>query len=176
MTGDKARNDNHAALETKSNVQEEQMELEDKIRMLKEEFNSLPRVLIKKTLCDYAVDGDLTRAKQRLMEFRQQFKDQGNCFLKNPGGAGRVVGNVNRELNNSPAFRLTKTASIQFEEQSLPGRGNTMRRLMSCMFEACERRCISGFRLFLPKISKRQPEIRLCSQATCRRKAAEHNL
>lgn len=127
MIGNEARQDNDATLETKNNVQEEQMELDDKIRMLKEEFSSLPRVLIKKTLCDDAVDGDVTRAKQRLMEFTHQFKDRENCF-KNPGGAGRDAGNLYRDLNSSPAFRRTKMASIQFEEQTLPGRGNTMRQ------------------------------------------------
>jgi len=137
VTDDKARNDNDAALETNNNVQEEQMELEDKIKMLKEEFNTLPRVLIKKTLCDDAVDGDVTRAKERLMEFTHQFKDREmNCF-KNPAGAGRVAGNVNRDLNSSAAFRPTKMGSNHFEEQSLHGRGNTMRQktkqLKSCM-------------------------------------------
>ena len=52
------------------------MELEEKIKMLKEEFSSLPRVLIKKTLCDDAVDGDVTKAKQRLTEFKHPSKDR----------------------------------------------------------------------------------------------------
>ena len=94
------------------------MELEEKIKMLKEEFSSLPRVLIKKTLCDDAVDGDVTKAKQRLMEFKHQ----------NPGGAGRDAGKLNRDLDSSAVFRPTKMANIDFEEQILPGRGNTMRQ------------------------------------------------
>ena len=124
MTGSKERKESDAALETSkatnNNVQEEQMELEEKIKMLKEEFSSLPRVLIKKTLCDDAVDGDVTKAKQRLMEFKHQ----------NPGGAGRDTGKLNRGLDrdSSPVIRPAKIANIDFEEQSLPGRGNTMRQ------------------------------------------------
>ena len=101
------------------------MELEEKIKMLKEEFSSLPKVLIKKTLCDDAVDGDVTRAKQRLMGFKHQFKDGEHCF-KNPRVAGRDGGQFNRDLNSSPVFRPTKMANIHMEEQTLPGRGNTM--------------------------------------------------
>ena len=91
------------------------MELEEKIKTLKGEFSSLPRVLIKKTLCDDAVDGDVTKAKQRLMEFKHQ----------NPGGAGRDAGKLKGDLDS---FRLTKIANIDFEEKTLSGRGNTMRQ------------------------------------------------
>ena len=99
------------------------MELEEKIKMLKEEFSSLPRVLIKKTLCDDAVDGDVTKAKQRLTEFKHPSKDREHCF-KNPGGAERDAGKLNRDLASCPVLRPTKMANIDFEEQTLPGRGN----------------------------------------------------
>ena len=131
VTGTNGRNDNDAALETlkatTNSVQEEQMELEEKIKMLKEEFSSLPRVLIKKTLCDDAVDGHVTKAKQRLMEFKHQLKDREHCF-KNPGGVGRDAGKLNRDLDGSAVFRPTKMANADFEEQTLPDRGNTMRQ------------------------------------------------
>lgn len=133
MTGNNARKDNDAHLDTSKaingNVQEEQMELEEKIKKLKEEFSSLPKVLIKKTLCDAAVDGEVTKARQRLLEFKPQLKDREHCF-KNPGVAGRDAGKLNRDLNSSPVFRHTKMASNHFEEQILSGRGNTMRQKM----------------------------------------------
>ena len=131
VTGTNAGKDSDEALETSkattNNVQEEQMELEEKIKMLKEEFSSLPRVLIKKTLCDDAVDGDVTKAKQRLMEFKHPSKDREHCFT-NPGGVGRDAGKLNRDLDSCPVFRPTKMADTDFEEQTLPGRGNTMRQ------------------------------------------------
>ena len=127
MTCNKAGKDNAGALEilkaANNNVQEGQMELEEKIKMLKEEFSSLPRVLIKKTLCDDGVDGELTKAKQRLMEFKPQLKGREHCF-KNAGEAGRDIDKLNRNSNDSPVFRHTKMASIHLEEQALPGRGN----------------------------------------------------
>ena len=133
VTGTNARKDNDAALETSkastNNLQEEQMELEEKIKKLKEEFSSLLRVLIKKTLCGDAVDGDVIKAKQRLMEFTYQFKDREHCF-KNPGRAGCDEGKLNRDLDSSAVFRPTKMANVDFEEQTLPDRGNTMRQKM----------------------------------------------
>ena len=45
-------------------------ELEEKLKQLQEEF-SLPKVLLKKTLCGDDVNGDLVKAKERLQEFKQ---------------------------------------------------------------------------------------------------------
>ena len=110
-----------------TSVQEGEIELEEKIKMLKEEFSSLPGILIKKTLCDDAVGGEVTKAKQRLMGFAHQSNDREQCF-KNPGGAGRDAGRLNGNSNDSPVFRHAKMVSIHFEEETLPGRGNTMRQ------------------------------------------------
>ena len=127
MPGNEVRKDNDAVLETSkatnNSVQEEEMELEEKIKILIEEFSSLPRILIKNTLCDDAVNGEVAKAKQRLMAFKLQFKGREHCF-KNAGEAGRNVDKFNRNSNNSPVFRHAKMASIHFEEQALPGRGN----------------------------------------------------
>ena len=142
MTGNKARADNDTALETSkattNNLQEEQMELEEKIKMLKEELSSLPRVLIKNTLCDDAVDGDVTKAKQRLMEFKHRLNDREHCY-KNPGGAGRDAGKLNRDLDSSAVFGPTKMANIDFEEQTLPGRGNAETQSDAFLVVACLR-------------------------------------
>ena len=116
MSGTNARKDNDAALETSR---------EEKIEILKEEYSFSPKVLIKKTLCDGAVDGDVTKGKQRLMEFQRQYRE--HCF-KNPGGVGRDAGKLNRDLDGSAVFRPTKMANADFEEQTLPDRGNTMRQ------------------------------------------------
>ena len=116
VTGTNGRNDNDAALETSR---------EEKIEILKEQFSFFPKVLIKKTLCDGAVDGDVTKGKQRLMEFQRQYRE--HCF-KNPGGVGRDAGKLNRDLDGSAVFRPTKMANTDFEKQTLPGRGNTMRQ------------------------------------------------
>ena len=56
------------------------MELEDKIKKLEEQFKGLPKVLIKKTLCGDDVNGDITKATDRLREF-QQMK---NSLFHNP--------------------------------------------------------------------------------------------
>ena len=45
-------------------------ELEEKLKQLQEEF-SLPKVLLKKTLCGDDVNGDLVKARQRLQESKQ---------------------------------------------------------------------------------------------------------
>ena len=39
-----------------------QMELEDKIKKLEEQFKGLPKVLIKRTLCGDDVNEDITKA------------------------------------------------------------------------------------------------------------------
>lgn len=69
MTSNKARKCNGAASKsskaTNKDVHEKVMEFEEKIKLLKEEFNSLPRA-IRKTLCADAVDGDVTKARKWL--------------------------------------------------------------------------------------------------------------
>ena len=71
------------------------------------------------------MDGDVTKAKQRLTEFKHPLKDREHCY-KNPRGAGRDAGKLNRDLDSSAVFGPTKMANIDFEDQTLPGRGNTM--------------------------------------------------
>ena len=51
------------------------MELEEKLRILKEQFRSLPRILIKKTLCSDDINEDLEKCKQRLQEFNKQINN-----------------------------------------------------------------------------------------------------
>ena len=64
--------DSKASSVTDRNVQDRDiMELQEKVKKLQEEFSSLPKVLIRKTLCDDDVNGDLAKARQRLQEFRQ---------------------------------------------------------------------------------------------------------
>ena len=63
------------------------MELADKIKKLEEEFKGLPKILIKRTLCGEDVDGDLTKARQRLQEFKQMT----NPSLNNPMPANPVT-------------------------------------------------------------------------------------
>ena len=58
---------------------------------------------------------------------KHQLKDREHCF-KNPGGVGRDAGKLNRDLDGSAVFRPTKMANTDFEKQTLPGRGNTMRQ------------------------------------------------
>ena len=104
-------------------MQEDPTELEEKIKKLKEEFSSLPKLLIKRTLCGEDVDGDLTKARQRLQEF-SQLKDPGDCS-KNPMGTELVTGKLNRELNNSPMFRPGNKARNRFEEPNPNREGKT---------------------------------------------------
>ena len=51
------------------------MELEEKVRILKEQFSSLPGILIKKTLCSDDINEDLKKCKQRLQEFNKQINN-----------------------------------------------------------------------------------------------------
>ena len=116
---DTTRKGDDANLNNSSNIQEDPTDLEEKLRTLKEEFSSLPKVLIKKTLCGDDVDGDLTKARQRLQEFKQ-LKDPGDRF-KNSMAAELVTGKLNLDMNNSPL--LAGKARYPFEEQNLRGGG-----------------------------------------------------
>ena len=117
--------DNDAALKVSEdnnnkNVQEDEMELEEKIEKLKKEFRSLPKIVIKNTLRGDDVDGDITKARQRLQEFNQKLNDSGP--IKNPMRAELVAGKLSRNLNSSPLFRPDNKARNHFEEQE---RGKT---------------------------------------------------
>ena len=46
-------------------------EFEEKVKKLQEEFSSMPTVILKKTLWDDDVNGDLVKARQRLQESKQ---------------------------------------------------------------------------------------------------------
>ena len=62
------------------------MKLEEKVKKFQEEFKSLPKLLIKKTVCGDDVNGDLVKASQRLQEFTQI----DNSSLKSPMAAKHV--------------------------------------------------------------------------------------
>ena len=63
------------------------MELEEKVKKLQKEFSSLPKILIKRTLCGDDINGDLAKARQRLQEFTQI----NNPLLKSPIAAKHVT-------------------------------------------------------------------------------------
>ena len=73
------------------------MELEEKVKKLQEEFKSLPKLLIKKTLCSDDVNGDLVKASQRLQEFAQI----NNSSLNNPVATKPMVGVLSEGLHDS---------------------------------------------------------------------------
>ena len=82
------------------------MELEDKIKKLKEQFKGLPKVLIKKTLCGDDVDGDIAKAADWLREFQQM----NNSFFYNPTAATTVTEELKGSLNISTAEELDKNS------------------------------------------------------------------
>ena len=73
------------------------MELEDKIKKLEEQFKGLPKVLIKRTLCDDDVNEDITKATDRLREFQQ---------MKNPLAATPVKEELRGSLSAPPVEEL----------------------------------------------------------------------
>ena len=76
------------------------MELEDKIKVLKEQFKDLPKVLIKRTLCGDDVNEDITKATDRLREFQQ---------MKN-SAASPVREELRGSLYIPPAEELDRTS------------------------------------------------------------------
>ena len=83
-----------------------QMELEDKIKKLEEQFKGLPKVLIKRTLCGDDVNEDITKATDRLRVF-QQMKDS---VLHNPMAATPVKEELRGSLYVPPAEELDRTS------------------------------------------------------------------
>ena len=90
-------NERKVAVASSANV--DVQELEEKLKQLQEEFSSMPKVLLKKTLCDDDVNCDLVKARQRLQEFKQI----DNPFLKitSPFANGPVTDNSKRSIKDS---------------------------------------------------------------------------
>ena len=104
------------------------MELEEKVKQLQQEF-SLPKVLIKKTLCGDEINGDLVKAKQRLQEFKQ-INNRSDSPLKSPVVCTKpLTGMFEGSLHDSPAEESDNKTGNQFEEQNQNG-GNF--KLIKC--------------------------------------------
>ena len=79
-------------------------EFKEKVKKLQEEFSSMPNVLLKKTLGDDDVNGDLAKARQLLQESKQIsniFLKRTNPMANQPGTENPKRGKKNSSLRQS---------------------------------------------------------------------------
>lgn len=97
------------------------MELEDKIKVLQEEFKDLPKVLIKRTLCGDDVNEDLAKATDRLREFKQM-KNAVPLF-NNGDPANRVTEELKESSYSHPAVARDRTKANSWIEEGKTQQG-----------------------------------------------------
>lgn len=96
------------------------MELEDKVKELKDEFQGLPGPLFRAILCNNKVNGDLTAAVRCL----QQFEPEKNTRMRNlPATAADKE--LKKELSCTPLDGLSQkennwTGEGKIKQQKLP--------------------------------------------------------
>ena len=96
------------------------MELEDKVKKLKDEFQGLPKPLFRAILCNNKVNGDLTAAVRCL----QQFEPKKNTRMRNlPATAADKE--LKKGLSCTPLDGLSQkeinwTGEGKIEQQKLP--------------------------------------------------------
>ena len=104
----------------------ETVELEQKVKKLQEDFSSLPKILIKRTLCGDDINGDLAKARQHLQKFTQV----DNPLLKSPVAAKHVTRcSKGKDLDDSSAV-MTQNHS---EEQNWSTEGKMLCNEKWCM-------------------------------------------
>ena len=92
------------------------MELEEKVRILKEQFSSLPRILIKKTLCSDDINEDLDKCKQRLQEFNKQI------IISNPSPRSTLAGTSTGLHDPSQEGCVSRDKAEDLSENALDNR------------------------------------------------------